>query len=290
MEQTSNERLDMTANILSDACDTIGIKRTPTSADDEISKVRHQELQLSTPSSIRISVKQNVIPANDKTQLPASTTHSLSSEGSCTVERQHTGVPNKDDGGGPESHCIRNKYEADEHKLSEVERLSGNARQQTCHHPTCSHRVSDEMDISVSSTKTGSSLMPCSTRGVSIPGILRDIHDVQCSNTPQFHDAAHFGESGTSFVQPTNKFQLQQRTGAMGIPKLRDLWNSMKPNSSSNEMSWSYKKGDIDAQVLSELPEELQHELCISLGLKRPRLGKKSTINDFFEGTTRGHN
>jgi hypothetical protein len=132
--------------------------------------------------------------------------------------------------------------------------------------------------------------MPCSTRGVSIPGILRDIHDVQCSNTPQLHDAAHFAERGTSFVQPTNKSQVQQRTGAMGIPKLRDLWNGMKPNSSSNEMSWNYKKGDIDAQVLSELPEELQHELCISLGLKRPRLGKKSTINDFFEGTTRGHN
>ncbi|KAH7352835.1 hypothetical protein KP509_19G066100 [Ceratopteris richardii] len=75
--------------------------------------------------------------------------------------------------------------------------------------------------------------------------------------------------------------------------KLRDIWDRKlsghkqcdTPPSKQNQYLWGYKQEDIDAQILSELPEEIQEELCRSLGIKR---SKKSTIGDFFKSYAQG--
>ncbi|KAI5072525.1 hypothetical protein GOP47_0012631 [Adiantum capillus-veneris] len=79
--------------------------------------------------------------------------------------------------------------------------------------------------------------------------------------------------------------------------KLKDVWDrklstpspSARPTQSQYHHNWEYKEGDIDREVFSELPEEIQEELCRSLGFKRSR---KSTIGDFFKNASlaRGNN
>eukprot|EP00250_Pteridium_aquilinum_P034599 c7805_g1_i1 orf=558-2945(-) len=84
------------------------------------------------------------------------------------------------------------------------------------------------------------------------------------------------------------------RQQVSGFLKLKDVWDRKGLSASQCARStppddnplWGYKQGEIDEAVLAELPEEIQEELCRSLGFKRPRMVKKSTIGDFFNNTT----
>lgn len=73
--------------------------------------------------------------------------------------------------------------------------------------------------------------------------------------------------------------------------RVDDLWEKSRPNAqqpqpqpnSRQSSSWNYKDGEIDEDVLSELPKDIQHELRNQLRRKRPKSGGRSTISDFFK-------
>ena len=72
-------------------------------------------------------------------------------------------------------------------------------------------------------------------------------------------------------------------------PKLKDLWQRNRGSQTHSSVkracnNWEYKQGEIDEDVLAQLPTEIQKELRDSLKLNRPqqRPSKRPSISDFF--------
>ena len=268
-EQSDGQIRNMKEKVSTD--DIVETIRDQTSATYDFSNARHHELQL-PPSPTSTSVKDN--PTN-KIQFPI------------IVKRSSPEV----------SHIVECKLVVEENKNeanSGMNNLSGNARQRESQ---SIQRLSDEMDTSNKKKNCHVSPIHHSMGDICTSGIHNDIYDAQQKNTHHFRGAENFVERENSSFPKAKRSHLRQQKEMMGFSRLKDLWNTQETISSSissdpfNEMLWSYKKGGIDESVLSELPEEIQQELCIGLGLKRPRLAKKSTITDFFRGPlSHGHN
>ena len=253
--------------------DRVETIRDQTSAAYKFLNARHYELQL-PPSPTNISVKDKMDPTN-KIQFPIIVQRS-SREVSHIVECELV--------------VEENKNEAD----SGVDNLSGNATQRDSQ---SIRRLSYEMDTSNKKKNCNVSPIHHSMGGICSSGIQNEIYDAQQINTHHFPGAENVVERENSSFPRAKRSHLRQQKEMMGFSRLKDLWTTQEPISSSissdpfHEMLWSYRKGEIDATVLSELPEEIQQELCIGLGLKRHHLAKKSTITDFFRGQlSHGHN
>ena len=120
--------------------------------------------------------------------------------------------------------------------------------------------------------------------------LLRPEAEPQLNSSRTFQPQISFPPSNVS--AKTQKSQQLGSSGSTSKPaassKLKDFWQRDSARQAQKNLkrivnsSWEYKQDEIDEEVLSQLPPDIQKELRDSLKLNPPRPAKRPTISDFF--------
>ena len=120
--------------------------------------------------------------------------------------------------------------------------------------------------------------------------LLRSEAVIQLNSSRTFQPQISFPPSKVSAKM--QKSQQLASSGSTSKPaassKLKDFWQRDSARQAQKNLkrvvnnSWDYKQDEIDEEVLSQLPPDIQKELRDSLKLNPPRPAKRPTISDFF--------